>query len=422
MYQATIYIGLFLSILAFVVPRKYFLLPFIVAACFVPMDQRVLIMDLDFTVLRFLVLAGVLRIFIRSEFRSIHWNKFDYVLIAWATCGAVIYIVQWMNMTAVINRSGFLFDAVGLYWLFRQNMRSLDDVKFAFKLLAFSVLLLAPLVAIEWTTGRNPFLYLGKVSTFVREGRYRCQAAFPHSIMLGLFWATLVPVFIGLAISERNKLFYWAAAGASIFIVCGTASSTPVATLLEVLVLLGLFRYRHYGRQIAFGLCALIVVLHIVMRAPVWHLIARANIIGGSTGYHRFHLIDQAIKHFGEWMLLGTRDTSHWGWGLGDVTNQYILEGVRGGTLTLAVFIILLIMTVKTFGGYSLRPMPRRQQWFIWCLCISILGHCLSFVGVSYFGQIMMLLYLTLAIAGLIYEKSREPVVKRIYPALAILR
>jgi len=281
-------------------------------------------MDLDFTILRFLVLAGVLRIFIRGEYRPIHWNKFDYMLIAWATCGAVIYIVQWMSMTAVINRSGFLFNVFGLYWLFRQSMRSLDEVKFTFKLLAFSAIILAPLVAFEWTTGRNPFVYFGKVVTAVRGDRYRCQAAFPHSIMLGLFWTMLVPVFIGLAISERKKLIYWVATGASIFIVCSTASSTPLATLIQVLLLLGLFRFRQYGRQIVFGLCALTVVLHIIMNAPVWHLIARVNIISGSTGWHRYHLIDQAIKHFGEWALLGTRDTHHWGWGMGDVTNQYV--------------------------------------------------------------------------------------------------
>jgi len=35
-----------------------------------------------------------------------------------------------------------------------------------------------------------------------------------------------------------------------------------------------------------------------------------------------------------------------------------------------------------------------------------MLGHCLSFIGVSYFGQIMMLLYLMFAIVGFVYEMS----------------
>ena len=148
----------------------------------------------------------------------------------------------------------------------------------------------------------------------------------------------------------------------------------------------------------------LLVGLHIVMKAPVWHLISRVNIVEGSTGWHRYHLIDQAINRFSEWALLGTRDTGHWGFMLVDITNQYVLEGVQGGVLTLILFIILLFMAVKTVGSYSLRMMPITEQWFAWGFCVSILGHCISFLGVSYFGQIRMLLYLTFALVAFIYD------------------
>ena len=418
MNLSTMSIAAFLAILTFVIPRKYFLLPYILAACFVPADQRIIVMGLDFTVLRILVVAGVLRILIRQEQITIRWNRFDKMLFAWAFCCAIVYVLQWGDMRALINRSGFLFDVIGLYWLFRQSIHSWDDIKLVAVLLAFSALTLAALVGLEWATGRNPFVLLGRVSTVVREGRYRCQAAFPHSIMLGLFWATLVPVFIGLASTERHKNFYWAATGASIFIIFATASSTPLATLMLVLLLLSMFRFRSYGRLIACGICGMTVALHIVMNNPVWHLICRVNLIGGSTGWHRFILIDGAIKHFGEWALIGTRDTAHWGRGLHDLTNQYILEGVRGGFVTLLLFVVLLIIAVKTVGRYSLRSMPIKQQWLAWCLCVSVLGHCIAFFGVSYFGQIKLLLYLVFATVGLVYEISSRPIVREISPVL----
>jgi len=412
--EPTIYAALFLAILAFLIPRKYFLLPYVLAACFVPSDQRIIIMDLDFTVLRILIVAGVLRILVRGEYTDIKLNKFDQMLLVWVVCGAVVYIIRNMSTDAIVYKTGVLFDAIGLYWLFRQTVRSWDDIKLVAKFFALSALVLVPFVALEWSTGQNPFVILGKVVTKVRVGQFRCQAAFPHSIMLGLFWATLVPIFIGLAGAERQKYLYWAATCASVFIIFGTASSTPLATLLCVLLLTAVFRYRFYGRQIVYSLCGLIIILHIIMNHPVWHIMARVNIIGGSTGYHRYLLIDRAITRFDEWALLGTQSTSHWGLGLGDITNQYILEGARGGLITLVFFMVLLIMAVKTVGRYSLRSMPIKQQWLAWCLCVSILGHCLSFMGVSYFGQIMMLLYLTLAIVGLIYEislnASRYPV------------
>jgi len=67
-------------------------------------------------------------------------------------------------------------------------------------------LILSGLVAIEWSTGSNPFAFLGNTITNVREGRIRCQASFPHAIMLGLFWANMVPLFAGFLLLEKKRL------------------------------------------------------------------------------------------------------------------------------------------------------------------------------------------------------------------------
>ena len=400
---ATMAITLFFAMLTFAIPRKYFLLPFIVVACFVPSDQRIIIFSLDFTPLRLLLVAGVARVLLRGELRTMEWNRFDKLVLLWAGVGAGIYILQWMDFRAIIYKCGILFDILGWYWLFRISINSWEDMRLVFNIFAVCSIITAGFVGAEWITGQNPFAILGKVTTGVREGRYRCQAAFPHSIMLGLFWATLVPIFIALAKSNQSKLFYWTTSAAGIFIVVATASSTPIFTLVLVLLLLVLFRYRRYGRLAAWGLCAITVMLHIVMKAPVWHLISRVDIVSGSTGWHRYHLIDQAIGHFGEWALLGCRDTGHWGFMLDDVTNQFIVEGVQGGFVTLVLFVILLVVAVKTMGGYSLRRIPLGQQWMAWGICVLMLGHCISFFGVSYFGQIRILLFLSFAIVGWIY-------------------
>lgn len=406
--QPTLALAIVLALAVLLLPRKYFLVPYIVAACFVPADQRIVISGLDFTVLRILVAVGVLRIMCAGDSPSLKFNSFDKLVFAWALCGATIYILRWGSFAAVINRSGFLFDSIGMYWLFRKSVAKLDDVKQIGRALAVCSLVLVVLVAIEWTSGQNPFVVLGRVGTVLREGEYRCQASFPHSIMLGLFWATVVPLFIGLWKAEDCKWLYAAAIAAVVFIIIATRSSTPLLTFLIVLGLLPLFRYRRHGRTAAWCLLAMIVALHIVMKAPVWHLIARVNLIGGSTGWHRYNLINQAVNHFSEWMILGTRGTAHWGWGLQDITNQYILEGVRGGLITLALFIALLIWATAKVGGASLRRISTEHQWLLWGICVSILGHCVSFFGVSYFGQIIMLLYLTFAIVGWVFSNPRQ--------------
>ena len=406
MTESTILIAVLLSIMTFVVGRRYLLLPFVVAACFVPVDQRILIADLDFTVVRILVLVAVSRVFVRGEYRDVRWNLFDKMVLAWAVCGSVVYVIQYGDMRALIYKCGFLFDLLGLYWIFRQALRSWDDYEAVVKYLAVCALAMMPFVIIEFLTKRNVFAIIGTVTTEERMGRFRCQAAFPISILLGLFWAISLPFFAGMAAAGKNRMLYWVAATICVFMVIASASSTPMSTLLVVGALLFCYRWRKYtffGWKLFF---VSLIAMHIVMAAPVWHLIARMNVVAGSTGWQRYYLIDQAINHFGEWMLIGTRDTRHWGRGLTDVTNQYVLEGVRGGALTLGLFVAMLVAAFRRLGQFFFVPHGRDEQILVWCLFVSLCGHCIAFLGVSYFGQIGVLWYLTLAMVGFVAESN----------------
>lgn len=384
------------------------MVPLILTVCFVPSDQRVIIFNLDFTPLRILVVAGALRLWLRGEIRNIKLNRFDQIILLWASVGTVIYIMQWQDMRSLIFKCGILFDILGSYWLFRQNLQSLANVHFIVAVFALCALVMLPFVALEYFTGSNPFSVLGGVVTAVRQsGRYRCQASFPHSIVLGLFWANLVPIFFARGIKKQSRFFYWLACLASILMIIASNSSTTIITLMVVLSLLCLYRYRFYGRQIAYSLCVIIVLLHFAMKAPVWHLASRLNVIGGSTGYHRYKLIDKAVENFNEWALFGTRSTAHWGWSQQDITNQYILEGIQGGFITFILFISVLFFAIKIVGSDSMCNASANQQWLSWGICVSILGHCISFLGVSYFGQIRMLLFLTFALVGFVYEVEK---------------
>ena len=90
-----------------------------------------------------------------------------------------------------------------------------------------------------------------------------------------------------------------------------------------------------------------ILILHVLRDKPVWQLIAAIDIAGGSTGYHRFMLIDQAVKRFGQWFLLGEMHPELWGWGLQDLTNMYIFEAVFGGVIPVVFFVLIIIHSFK---------------------------------------------------------------------------
>jgi hypothetical protein len=225
---------------------------------------------------------------------------------------------------------------------------------------------------------------------------------------MGLFWATLVPLFVGFARQRPPGLLFWGAIAASVFMVMGTSSSTPVLTLAGVAALLVVYRWRQNTPSAAWAVLAMLVGLHLVMKAPVWHLLARVSVVSGSTGWHRYHLIDAAVRHFGDWMVLGTRNTAVWGYGLEDVTNQFILEGVRGGLITLVLFCAILFVGARALLRLSLRSKDKNESYLAWCTFVTIIAHCVSFVGVSYFGQITMIWYLLLASTGLFYGQVTE--------------
>ena len=408
----TLYLlAIFIFILA-VVPRKYFLLPFILAACFVPADQRVIVERIDLTVLRMLIIVGVLKLCFFGGRRAIKPTKFDMLLVSWAIGSAVIYMIRVLSFTAFINRCGFLFDVLGLYWLFRQSIRSWDDVKFIIKAFAACALIMLPLVVFERATTNNLFSFFGRSATAIRDGAIRCSASFPHPIMMGIFWASLLPLFLGMSKISKSKIFCWSAAIACIFFVVASNSSTPAGLLVVIALFFPLFRWRQHTWSGVKAFFLLLLALHVAKRLksgnPVWHLLQYMDVTGSGKGWHRYHLIDQFIKRFNEWWLLGTNSTAHWDVHgmLVDVTNQYVLIGVRGGLLALGLFVALVINAFRCLVRSFQTDESHEVQWLSWCLCVSLVAQLSAFIGVSLFGQMTMLWYLQLAIIGFVYEQQ----------------
>jgi carbon starvation protein CstA len=138
-----------------------------------------------------------------------------------------------------------------------------------------------------------------------------------------------------------------------------------------------------------------------VMKAPVWALVQRTKVIGSSAGHHRFQLIDQTIERINEWWLLGTVSTSHWGRTLHDITNEYVSNAVRGGLITLILFVALIIYA---FVGISRLMKIYRNNYNLtaltWTIGLSIFCFCTSFFGSNISAQNQMLWNMMLAMVG----------------------
>lgn len=396
-----------LAVLVFALPRAWALAPLLILACFVPAGQRVVVFSLDFTFLRLLVIAYWVRILLFKDYRGVRWMGLDTAVTAWIVVGSLVFMLQWASLWAVTNRAGYIYESLGLYVTFRCLLRTWPDIMRTILVLAMVSIPVMVFFLIEKSTGHNMFSVMGGVpaETLVREGELRAQGAFSHPIMAGCFFALVMVLAGGMFMSGKRRFTAIAGVVAGGAIVVACASSTPVLAVLSGGLGMALAYLRPYIASIRIGVVVTLFLLHMVMEAPVWHLIARVSAVGGSTGWHRFHLIDRAIAHFFEWAPLGTRSTAHWGVGLQDVTNQYILEGVRGGFLGMALFVTAIVLAFRAVGR-ALASETHRQGlfWIKWAVGASLFTHCMSFIGVSYFGQTTVSWFLSLALAATISQ------------------
>ena len=398
---------LLMGIMMLFLSRRYAIIPMLLATLFITELQRIVIMSLDFNMMRILVLFGWVRVLSRGEIRSFKLNKIDKILILWAIVGVLIYTVKWRTSTAFINRLGNAFNIIGMYFLFRILIKDFNDFFTVIKALALISIPLALSMLIEHRSGRNIFSIFGGVPevTVIREGRLRCQGSFSHPILAGTFGATLIPLFIGMWVQRgKSRLLILAGIIAGTIITITSASSGPVLSYFSGIVGFCLWPFRKKMRVIVLGLICVLFALQLYMKAPVWALIARVSVVGGSTGWHRFNLLDQFLRRFGEWWLIGTKYTDHWGYLLYDITNHFIRIAVDGGLITLMLFILVIYLCFRgihkgllILEELSANEKGKEKQLCIWSFEVTLIAHIVSFMGVSYFDQIIIVWYLLLA-------------------------
>lgn len=393
-----------LMLLMLVLPRRFAGLPIVLLLCFIPTGQRIVLITLDFTFIRLLLMAAWIRMFIRREIVPLVWNSLDRTMVVWAIVSVLFGTLQLATLTGFINRAGMTGDAMMTYFFFRMTIRKKED------LAAIALQFILSGMAVVWfflfenRTQTNMFHIFGGVERFteIRDGRLRCQGAFAHPILAGCFWACCLPFYF--LRGQLGKGWFLTVVGAiaagAIIVLC--ASSTPIMAVVFGLCAVGAWFIRGSLRWVRWLILLWLMVLHFfMMKQPVWHLLARIDIAGGSTGWHRYHLVDEAINHFYEWWAVGTPRTGHWGIGLQDVTNQYVAEAIQGGVWRLIVFAMAVWYA---FAGVSrsmrMPGLPRADRLVAWGLGTAVFMHCMNFIGVSYFEQIYTLWYLTLAAIG----------------------
>jgi hypothetical protein len=410
-----------LGILTWCLPRRAAAIPLLLATCYMPLTQKFVIAGLHFPFMRFLLLIAWFRIWARKEVAGLRLTPLDKLFIWWLVATVVVGTLTKPSIERFVNRSGELYDAAGTYFLVRCWVRNIEEAIVSIRAIAAMVVPLALAMLIERTTARNVFSVFGGVpeSTEIRDGVLRCRGSFLHAILAGTYGATVFPLAAGLWFLEGrwNKRLAIVGACGAVVVTMMARSSGAFMALLSAVCGFVLWRLRYQMRLVRYGALALVIALSLLMNSPVWHLMARLGDATGGTGWHRSFLIDQAVAHFGEWWLVGSAYTAHWSYTVlaadpdnMDITNEYIMQGLTGGVWKLGLLLAMIIVGFKMVGGWTNRPAagPCPRQLFVWSLGICLFGHCVSFLSVAYFDQIVVMWYWVLAVISMLGDQLHD--------------
>jgi hypothetical protein len=390
------------------VPRQRAPLMLLIGASYVTLAQEVTVGPFHFTFIRILVAVGFLRVATKGERLAGGFIITDRLMLLWGFWLVASSAFHEDPGQTLVTRLGIAYDGLGLYFLFRIFVQNFDDV---LAISRFVILVLIPIacaMVVESMTGRNSFYVFNGAATFseFRKGHFRAQGPFAGAIMAGTVGAACLP--LALLFWHRNrKLAIWGLAATAVMVIT-SRSSGPLMTAAAILFALGLWKIKENIQAVRWSIILGVIVLALAMNDPVYYVIAKIDLTGGSTGYHRAALIQACINHFNEWWMTGTDYTRHWmptgiEWNSKhtDITNHYIKEGVLGGLPLMLLFIGMLVSSfaIVSKALKSSRSEPE-QQFMVWTLGSILFGHVVTFFSVSYWDQSIVFLYLSLALIG----------------------
>jgi len=403
------------AIAMMLVSRRWAPVPLIIGASYVPLEQELLIGPFHFTVIRLLVAVGVVRALLRRERVADGTNALDWLVIAWAIWACASSAMHEDPTAALIFRLGLVYNSAGIYFLIRVFCRSADDIATLMWVLAWVLLPISAEMLSEHVTSFNVFTLLGGDNPAIREGHLRAAGPFGHPILAGTVGAVSIPLMCTLW--RRHRVSATVGVIACAGIIISSASSGPIMTAAAGVAALSLWPYRHHTRVFRWVGLATYIGLDLVMKAPAYYIMARIDIVGGSTGWHRARLMQSAFEHLNEWWLAGTDYTRHWmGSGVDwsdkhtDITNYYLHMGVLGGVLLMLLFIGVIVKAFAYVGDTLRRDTTLKpsEQFLMWALGSVLFAHVVTSFSVSYFDQSSVFFYLIPGAIGSLHSAEAK--------------
>jgi len=365
---------------------------------FYPMYLTVKLGTLDFKAARIVTAVLLLRCLIAPDLRKrFKWNILDKWVVFGMAVSLVVPLIAFKGpkMQILERWSGGIMDTFFTYLVARFCTTDRRSVVSAIKAIAIVFVPLAFLGIAECLTGWQPYIALTRFCPWyeavaqkvTRVGLYRATGALGHPIRFGAGFALFIPLIYWL----RHESGYWRrwAYVLAFIMMAGALSSMSSGPWMMVIIIIGcliLEYFKYLVKPIILFVIFSSFIVDVISNRRFYDVLVRyINPIGGAA-WHRSRLIHLAIDHFDEWWLFGYGGVDPgWGPSLGmewtDITNQYIIAGVRNGILgvialcgVVATALYMLVRSHKATKDLVLRS-------FYWAL-----GSTMVMVAISMFG------------------------------------
>jgi hypothetical protein len=385
---------------------------------YLPIGLSIPVFGINLFAMRFVEIAVFVRILCRREFSSFVWNGIDRTFLLLYAYTTLVFLGR--SSEGQANVIGIAVDAYLCYFAFRALINDVKD--FQWFLRAF-LLLLGPytvLVVYESVIGRHLFAVVGAYAPEVwREGRLRSVGGFDHPSLLGTVGASFMQLYIGLWFSKRDRVFALAGIVLCAAIVWASNSGGPISCVIYGMVGWMTWIFRKKMQWFRRGIVAVLCLLALVMKAPIWFLIARLGAITGGDSWHRSQVIEAFFQHFDEWWLAGIpiEDTKFWlptynhiTGGI-DLTNYYLVFGLTAGLGSTALFILLLVRGFS-YVGNALEVIRNRSEsdksseFLFWGFGVVLAVHIFNWLGIPYYDQTYVLWFMQLAVLATLSDMT----------------
>ena len=414
-------VGMLIAIIAILaLPRGKAITPFLVPYFLIPVAQVIVVGGLHLLVHQILIVVVLVKMISapKGKFAG-GFNALDKVVVCWSLLELTALVVQWMAPQALIKGLGDLVVYLGGYLAVRFLVCDREAGRRMVKALALICVIQGACMLSEQFTHQNVLAFAGAGSPTIREGHVRSEGSM-GTLYGGPFAGASIPFFLWIWRERKCRTIACAGLVGALTMVVTSHASTSWMAFGGAMIGLCFWPLRKQMRLLRWGLVATLAGLHLVMNGPVWSLIEKIDLTGGSSSYHRYMLVDNCIRHFTDWCLIGYRYYGSWGFDMWDLCNQFVVAALTGG---LGALILYIAIFSKGFGmigtGRKRIAGDRRQEWFLWCLGSSLLAHVVASFGINYMFALMLYFYCLLAAVSMAtFEaaQNRTPKIDRFGP------